>query len=187
MYNATLVLLSRTCGWAWAAVRAVPLPLHPLRAAMLNVTADYDQLAHLVAEFLEQPTVDPSVRAQFLQFMSDRATRCARFGAEGGGLAAGLRWSCNSRLPAFDNCRLRAQRTNIHPSPPTHHSRLQELPAPGGCAGLAAVHLQAPLPLPGVLAPMLTSVGSGLLGLLLLGLLLLLLGLAAVSASACQI
>lgn len=35
------------------------------------------QLAHLVAEFLEQPTVDPAVREQFLQFMAVRATRCA--------------------------------------------------------------------------------------------------------------
>ena len=39
-----MLLLGRPCGWAWATVRAVPLPLHPLRAAMLNVTADYDQV-----------------------------------------------------------------------------------------------------------------------------------------------
>ncbi|PRW20410.1 Heat shock 83-1 [Chlorella sorokiniana] len=70
-----MLMLSNSCGWAWTAVRTVPLPLHPLRAAMLNVTADYDQLAHLVAEFLEQPTVDPAVREQFLQFLAVRATR----------------------------------------------------------------------------------------------------------------
>lgn len=44
VYNGTLLLLTNSCGWAWTAVRTVPLPLHPLRAAMLNVTADYDQV-----------------------------------------------------------------------------------------------------------------------------------------------
>lgn len=34
-----------SCGvWAWQAMRATPLPVHPLRAAMWNVTADYDQV-----------------------------------------------------------------------------------------------------------------------------------------------
>ena len=33
------------------------------------------QLSHLVAEFLEQPTVDPAVREQFVQFLAARATR----------------------------------------------------------------------------------------------------------------
>lgn len=42
--QAVMLLLGRPCGWAWATVRSVPLPLHPLRAAMLNVTADYDQV-----------------------------------------------------------------------------------------------------------------------------------------------
>lgn len=43
VYHGLMLLLGNSCGWAWTAVRTVPLPLHPLRAAMLNVTADYDQ------------------------------------------------------------------------------------------------------------------------------------------------
>ena len=42
--RAARLLVGHSCGWAWAAVRAAPLPLHPLRSAMLNVTADYDQV-----------------------------------------------------------------------------------------------------------------------------------------------
>lgn len=43
VYHGLMLMLGNSCGWAWTAVRTVPLPLHPLRAAMLNVTADYDQ------------------------------------------------------------------------------------------------------------------------------------------------
>lgn len=44
VYHGLLLMLGNSCGWAWTAVRTVPLPLHPVRAAMLNVTADYDQV-----------------------------------------------------------------------------------------------------------------------------------------------
>ena len=43
VYTGLMLVLSNSCGWAWTAVRTVPLPLNPLRAARLNVTADYDQ------------------------------------------------------------------------------------------------------------------------------------------------
>ena len=44
MYNAAVLLLGHGAGWAWQALRAVPLPPHPLKAAILNVTSDFDQV-----------------------------------------------------------------------------------------------------------------------------------------------
>jgi hypothetical protein len=44
VYNATVLLLGNSCGSAWQLVRAVPAPTPPLKAAILNVTSDFDQV-----------------------------------------------------------------------------------------------------------------------------------------------
>lgn len=75
MYNATVLLLGNTCGSAWSLVRAVPAPTPPLKAAILNVTSDFDQLAFLVADFMQQPGMDPKVERSFKEYLAQRATR----------------------------------------------------------------------------------------------------------------
>ena len=40
-------MLGNSCGWAWQTVRAVPPPTPPLKAAILNVTSDFDQVGQM--------------------------------------------------------------------------------------------------------------------------------------------
>ncbi|KAL4853524.1 hypothetical protein ACK3TF_005543 [Chlorella vulgaris] len=75
VYNATVLLLGNSCGWAWQTVRSAPAPTPPLKAAILNVTSDFDQLAFLVGDFLQQPGMDPQVEQRFKQYLMDRASR----------------------------------------------------------------------------------------------------------------
>jgi hypothetical protein len=53
VYNATVLLLGNSCGWAWQTVRSAPAPTPPLKAAILNVTSDFDQVRRLKAAAAE--------------------------------------------------------------------------------------------------------------------------------------
>lgn len=52
-----------------------PPPPHSLKAAILNVTKDFDQLSQLIQEFLRSPGVDSTVERQFRAFLAERAVR----------------------------------------------------------------------------------------------------------------
>eukprot|EP00887_Chlorella_sp_A99_P008295 scaffold12.g8295.t1 len=73
--NAAGMLVSRSTGLLWESCARPPIPRDPIKAAILNVTSDFEELAHLVSEFFRQPGLDPSVRQQFREFLAQRATR----------------------------------------------------------------------------------------------------------------
>ncbi|KAL4431505.1 hypothetical protein ABPG75_006761 [Micractinium tetrahymenae] len=75
VYTMSLLLLANTGGRAWGVLRASPAAISPLHAAMLNVTSDYSQLAHLVADFIHQPGQDPELEQRFTDFLAQRAAK----------------------------------------------------------------------------------------------------------------
>lgn len=46
-----------------------------LKAAILNVTGDFNELSFLIQDFLRSPTLDPEIEIMFKQYLAQRATR----------------------------------------------------------------------------------------------------------------
>ncbi|KAK2079703.1 hypothetical protein QBZ16_002098 [Prototheca wickerhamii] len=68
--------------WPAGLVRSVAVPLittpdsaiNPTKAAIRNVTLDFDELTSLVVEFMQSGQVDPAVQVSFREFLSEKAT-----------------------------------------------------------------------------------------------------------------
>lgn len=70
VYRACAPLLGSCPKWM-----CVERPVRPLHAAMRNVTSSYDVLSQLVAEFLQQPGMDPTLELRFKDFLAERASK----------------------------------------------------------------------------------------------------------------
>ena len=73
--NRTIYLVYHSPGLVFTSLRVKPPAPHTLKASILNVTADFNELALLLQDFMHSPAVDPSVEASFRHFLADRATR----------------------------------------------------------------------------------------------------------------
>lgn len=73
--NRALFLLYHSPALLFSSLRMPPPAPHTLKAAILNVTTDFNELSRLVQEFMDSVHADPAVESAFRQFLADRATR----------------------------------------------------------------------------------------------------------------
>ena len=73
--NRTWFLLYHSPAVLFSSLRVPPPAPHTLKAAILNVTTDFNELARLLQEFMESPHADPAMESAFRQFLAHRATR----------------------------------------------------------------------------------------------------------------
>lgn len=72
--RALLDLVALAVGVLWRAVHQ-PAPAHSLKSAILNVTADFDELCALLGDFLKSPAVATDTEQQLRAFLEERAAR----------------------------------------------------------------------------------------------------------------
>jgi hypothetical protein len=73
--NRTWFLLYHSPAVLFSSLRVPPPAPHTLKAAILNVTTDFNELARLLQEFMESSHTDPALESAFRQFLAHRATR----------------------------------------------------------------------------------------------------------------
>lgn len=75
MASSMMYLAYRLPGLVFASMRTPPPAASSLKAAILNVTGDFNELSFLIQDFLRSPGVDPAVEASFRQYLAHRAGR----------------------------------------------------------------------------------------------------------------
>jgi len=73
--NHAWFLLYHSPAVLFSSLRMPPPAPHTLKAAILNVTTDFNELSRLVQEFMDSADVNPAVESAFRQFLAHRATR----------------------------------------------------------------------------------------------------------------
>jgi hypothetical protein len=73
--NRTWFLLYHSPAVLFSSLRMPPPAPHTLKAAILNVTTDFNELSRLVQEFMESADANPAMESAFRQFLAHRATR----------------------------------------------------------------------------------------------------------------
>jgi hypothetical protein len=73
--NRAWFLLYHSPAVLFSSLRVPPPAPHTLKAAILNVTTDFNELSRLIQEFMESSHADPALESAFRQFLAHRATR----------------------------------------------------------------------------------------------------------------
>jgi hypothetical protein len=73
--NRTWFLLYHSPTVLFSSLRVPPPAPHTLKAAILNVTTDFNELSRLVQEFMDSHNADPTIETAFRSFLAERASR----------------------------------------------------------------------------------------------------------------